>query len=312
GGRFEDITASLAPLLEQPGLVTGAVWADVDRDGWVDLVVSVEWGDVKCFHNDQGHGFTDWTERLGFTAAGHGWWSALAAADCNGDGRPDFVVGNLGLNTIYHADATHPVLLYVGDFKGDGSEQLIEGYYEGDKVYPRRTRKVLGAEVPSILKRFPRNDAYARATLGEILGEDKLAKAQRFAATELRSGVFLSQSDGTYRFVPFPRLAQISPVQALVCADFDGDHQMDVFVVQNSYAPIPSVGRFDGGLSGLLHGDGHGGFTVVPPVESGLIVPGDAKDARAIDVDGDGLIDLVVTRNEGTLLVFKQRGRLVP
>ena len=112
------------------------------------------------------------------------------------------VVGNVGLNTQYHADPAHPALLYYGDFKGNGSAQLIEGYYEGDKIYPWRSRKGMAAAIPSIMKRFPSNDYYAHATLGEILGEEKLAKARRFAATELRSGVFLSQPDGTYRFEP--------------------------------------------------------------------------------------------------------------
>ena len=237
GGKFEDVTDTLAPGLREVGMVTSALWSDVDGDGWPDLLLTLEWGNVKYFHNNQGKGFEDWTEKAGFAAAGTGWWTSLAAADFNGDGRPDYVVGNLGLNTQYHADPEHPALLFSGDFKGDGSAQLIEGYYEGDRLYPWRTRRDLGAAIPSILKRFPRNDFYARATLGEIFGEEKLAAAQRFAATELRSGVFLSQPDGTYRFEPLPRIAQIAPLQGMVAGDFDGDGHADIYAVQNSYAP---------------------------------------------------------------------------
>jgi hypothetical protein len=304
GGHFVDVTDTLAPGLRSLGLVSAALWSDVDQDGWLDLLVAVEWGEVRCFHNDQGKGFTEWTERLGFAAAGTGWWTSLATADFNGDGRPDFVVGNVGLNTAYQADAAHPVLLYAGDFKGDGTEQLIEGYYEGEKVYPRRTRKTLGAAIPSMLKRYPKNDLYARAALGEIIGGDKLASAQRYAATELRSGVFLSQPDGRYRFEPLPRLAQIAPFQGVVAGDFDGDGHADIYAVQNSYAPIPSVGRFDGGLSVLLRGDGQGSFVVVPSAESGLVVPGDAKSVALVDLDGDGRPEFFVTRNNDTTLVF--------
>jgi hypothetical protein len=218
------------------------------------------------------------------------------------------VVGNVGLNTQYHADPVHPALLFSGDFKGDGSSQLIEGYYEGDKLYPWRTRKDLGTSIPSILKKYPRNDYYARATLGEILGEDKLASAQRFAATELRSGVFLSQPDGTYRFEPLPRLAQISPIEGVVAGDFDGDGHADIYAVQNSYAPIPSVGRFDGGLSLLLHGDGHGHFTPVTTVASNLVVPGDAKALAVFDLDSDGWPDFLVSRNNSSTLAFRNSG----
>ena len=308
GGRFEDVTDALAPGLREVGLVTSALWSDADGDGWPDLLVALEWGQVKYFHNNRGTGFADWTEQAGFAAAGTGWWSSLAAADFNGDGRPDYVAGNLGLNTQYHADAAHPALLFSGDFKGDGAMQLIEAYYDGDRLYPWRTRKELGAAIPSILKRYPRNDYYARATLGEILGEEKLAAADRFAATEFRSGVFLSQPDGTYRFAPLPRLAQISPIQGLVAGDFDGDGHADICAVQNSYAPIPSVGRFDGGLGQLLRGDGHGHFTAVPSGESNLIVPGDAKALAVLDLDQDGWPDFLVTRNNSTTLAFRNNG----
>jgi len=309
GGKFEDVTDALAPGLRTVGLVTAALWSDVDGDGWVDLLVTVEWGSVKYFHNNQGKGFTDWTEKAGFAAAGSGWWTSIAAADFNGDGRMDYVVGNVGLNTPYRADAEHPALVYAGDFNGGAGTQLVEAYYEGDKLYPRRARRELGAVISSIPKKFPRNDVYARSTLGEIFGEEKLAQAKRFAATELRSGVFLSQPDGnSYRFEPLPRLAQIAPLQGLVTGDFDGDGNADIYAVQNSYSPIPSVGRFDGGLSQLLRGDGHGNFSAVPVAESGLLVPGDAKGLAVLDLNHDGWPDFVVTRNNDTNLAFANRG----
>jgi enediyne biosynthesis protein E4 len=308
GGRFEEVTDTLAPGLREVGMVTAALWSDVDGDGWPDLVCTLEWGEVKYFHNQQGRGFEDWTEKAGFAAAGTGWWNSLAAADFNGDGRPDYVVGNLGLNTQYRAGRDRPALLFSGDFGADGSSQLIEAYYEGDRLYPWRTRRSLGAVIPSVLKRFPRNDAYARATLGEIFGEEKLAITRRFAATEFRSGVLLSQPDGVYRFAPLPRLAQISPIQGVAAGDFDGDGHADIYAVQNSYSPIPSIGRFDGGLSILLRGDGQGNFTPAPPAESGLVVPGDAKALAVLDLDQDGWPDFVITRNNSTSLAYCNHG----
>jgi hypothetical protein len=308
GGRFEDVTDTLAPGLRDVGMVTSALWTDVDGDGWPDLLLTLEWGNVKYFHNNKGNGFEDWTEKAGFASAGTGWWTSIAAADFNGDGRPDYVVGNVGLNTQYHADPAHPALLYYGDFGFNGAPQIVEAYYEGDRLYPWRTRRDLGAAIPLILKRFPRNDAYARATLNEVLGDEKLAAAKRFAATELRSGVFLSQSDGTYRFEPLPRLAQIAPIQGLVAGDFDGDGKADIYAVQNSYAPIPAVGRFDGGLSQLLRGDGHGHFALVPPSESNLLVTGDAKALAVLDFDEDGWPDFLITRNNSTTLAYHNNG----
>jgi hypothetical protein len=309
GGRFEDVTDEQAPGLREIGMVTAALWSDVDGDGWPDLVLTLEWGAVKCLHNLAGKGFEDWSERIGFTSAGLGWWSSLGAADFNGDGRPDFVVGNLGLNTQYRADPQHPALLFVSDFKGQGEEpQVVEAYYENNRLLPRRSRRELGAAIPAVLKRFPTNNGYARATLGEILGNGPLANAQRFAATELRSGVLMSQPGGSYRFEPLPRLAQISPLQGIVAGDLDGDGHADIYAAQNSYAPVPAIGRFDGGLSQLLYGDGRGNFRPVPTNETNLVVPGDAKAVVAGDFNGDGWPDLLVSRNDDTSLAFTNNG----
>src|SRR5204863_8753946 len=72
GGKFEDVTDSRAPALREVGMVTSALWTDVDGDSWPDLIVALEWGHVKYFHNSQGKGFEDWTEKAGFAAAGTG------------------------------------------------------------------------------------------------------------------------------------------------------------------------------------------------------------------------------------------------
>jgi hypothetical protein len=120
--------------------------------------------------------------------------------------------------------------------------------------------------------------------------------------------VFLSQPDGTYRFEPLPRVAQIAPIQGLAAGDFDGDGRADIYAVQNSYSPIPAVGRFDGGLSQLLRGDGRGGFSPVPLAESGLVVPGDAKALAVMDIDRDGWPDFLVTRNDDATLAYRNGG----
>jgi hypothetical protein len=304
GGRFENVTDALAPGLREVGMVSAALWSDVDGDGWVDLLLALDWGTIRYWHNDAGRGFSDFSDRGGFAQARTGRWTSLASTDFNGDGRPDFVAGNLGLNTPYRA----PALLFVGRFGSGGAPQLVEAVDENGRLQPLRSRNELAARIPSITRSFPKQDDYARASLEEILGKERLASAQRFEAMELRSGVFLSQPDGTYRFEPLPRIAQIAPLQGIAAGDFDGDGHADIFAVQNSFAPVPEIGRFDGGLGQMLIGDGRGQFRVAAPRASGLVVSGDAKGLVMLDFDEDGWPDFLVSRNNATALAWRNRG----
>ena len=311
-GRYADVTAEFAPALTARGMVTAALWSDVDGDGWPDLLVAYDWGPVGCYRNVNGKHFEDVTEKLGFASAGTGWWRSLAAADFNGDGRPDYVVGNIGLNTRYHATTAEPAVLYAHVALIGAAPQLVEAQAEGGKWYPLRPRDMLVRVFPSLLRRFPTAESYAKATLEEVFPAATLATAAKLVATELQSGIFLSQRDGTFRFAPLPRLAQIAPVHGIAAGDFDGDGRADLMLVGNSYAPIPETGRFDGGLGWLLRGDGAGGFTPVPPAESGFIVPGDARALAVTDFNQDGWPDVFVTRNNDlplTLLNRSQPGR---
>ena len=308
-GRYVDVTAEFAPTLATRGMVTAALWSDVDGDGWPDLLVAYDWGPVACYRNVGGKHFEDVTEKLGFAAAGHGWWRSLAAADFNGDGRPDYVVGNLGLNTRYHASAAEPALLYANVAVEGSVPQLVEAQAEGGQRYPLRPRDLLLRAIPSLGRRFPTAESYAIATLEDVFPATALAAATKLAATELQSGIFLSQPDGTYRFAPLPRLAQVAPVHGIVAGDFDGDGRTDLLLVGNSYAPVPETGRFDGGIGWLLRGDGAGGFTLVPPVESGFIVPGDARALALVDLNEDGWPDAFVTRNNDRPLAFLNRDK---
>jgi len=193
--------------------------------------------------------------------------------------------------------------------QGGGAPQLIEAYYEGDRLYPWRTLKDLGTKIPAVLKKFPRHNDYARATLTEVFGKERLDAAQRFAATELSSGVFLSQGPVRFSFEPLPRIVQIAPVQGMVAGDFDGDGYADLYAVQNSFAPPPEVGRFGGGLSQMLQGDGKGHFSALTPAESGLVVTGDAKALAMLDLDRDGWADFFISRNDDTSLAFRNNPR---
>jgi hypothetical protein len=294
-GHFVDITTQ-SPVLAEIGLVKSALFRDVDGDGRPDLLLALEWDFVRYFHNDGGGRFSDLTGKAGFTSGGRGWWNSLASADFNGDGRPDFAAGNLGLNTTYRATPEQPATLFYGDFAHNGTRLLAEAVNDNGTLYPLRSRSDLAARFPFILRKYPKNDAFARATMTDVFGADMLAAASVSHADNFSSGVFLSQSDGTYKFQAFPRIAQVGPMQGLVAADLDGDGNADVCAVQNTDAAIP---RFDGGVGILLRGQGDGHFTALAPAESGILVPGNGRALITLGTEGTGRPALFLTRQSG-------------
>ncbi len=277
------------------GLVTSALATDVDNDGWPDLLIARDWGTILYLHNDDGQAFTDRSASAGFAAAGSGWWSSLAGADFNGDGRMDYAAGNLGLNTTYQP----PLTLFRGVFEDGADPILIEAITEMGVLYPRRSLTVLGSLIPTLKRKVRTHDAYSTMRLDQLLGAERIASAQRYEATELRSGVFLSKADGTYAFSPLPRIpVQLAPVYGLVALDANADGHTDLIGAQNLYNVRPETGRFDGGLGFILHGDGKGGFNPSPAPH--LNLRHDVKGLAVIDLGRDGRPDLYATRNNDT------------
>ena len=308
GGSFTDVTASVAPGLGAAGLVTAALFSDVDDDGRPDLLVAREWGSIAFWRNT-GRTFVDETEAAGL-ASRPGWWNAIAAADLDGDGDQDYVVMNAGLNTKYAASAEKPVLLYYGDFDGTGRPHLVEAKPGGeDGLLPIRGRSCSSSAMPFLAEKLPTYHDFARADLAQIYTPARLEDAQTYRVTHLESGVLHNERDASggvrFRYEPLPRLAQASPGFGVVATDLDGDRHADVHVVQNFFWREPETGRWDGGLSLLMRGDGAGRLDPVAARTSGLVVPGDGTGLTVCDVDGDDRPDLALTQNEGPLRVYR-------
>ncbi len=293
-------------LLQAVGLVNGAVFSDLDGDGFPDLVVATEWGPVRVYANEAGR-LRETTAELGLAGL-TGWWQGVTAGDFDGDGRLDLVAGNWGLNsTYYRPSADQPVRFYSGDFDGNGTWDLLEA--ERDEATgedaPRRNLGLLTRGLPQLRSRFPTYRKLSQATMASVLG-DAAPRARMVSATTLATTVFLRRGAG-FSPAPLPAEAQFAPAFSVNVADFDGDGNEDVFLSQNCFALRPEEPRLDAGRGLLLRGDGSGGFAAVPGQESGLKIYGEQRGAAVGDFDGDGRADLAVSQNSGPTRLFHNR-----
>jgi hypothetical protein len=306
-GTLVDVTDQACPALRKCGMVTAALWTDVDGDGWVDLLVTGEWMTRRLFHNNHNGTFTETTAEAGFDKQS-GWWNSLTAADVNNDGAIDYVVGNVGLNTKYKASNEHPASIFYVPFEKTGAYEIIEGEYEGDKLFPVRGRSCSSRAMPSLKEKFPTFHDFGAALLPDIYTPEKLNSSLKFTANQLASGIFLNDGHGHFTFQELPRLAQTSMIFGTAAFDFNGDGNVDIFLTQNFNGPQVETGRFDGGISLLLLGDGKGGFTPATPQQSGVCIPGEGRGVAVGDWNRDGRPSLIVTRINENALAYANRG----
>lgn len=309
-GTFADATPASLGIT---GMVTSALWSDADNDGWVDLLVTQEWGSIKIWHNNEGT-LSDTTSASGINDL-TGWWNSIAGTDIDGDGDIDYVVGNYGLNTKYHATADHPALLYYGDFENTGRPHIVEAEFENSICYPVRGRSCSSGAMPMLAERFPTFKSFAAAPLREIYDSKRLAQAKPLQANTLESGILVNVTEKgnapAFEWKPLPRIAQIAPVFGVVFTEINGDGQRDLVLAQNFYGAQRETGHMDGGVGLVLLGDGDGGFAPVWPDKSGISVPGDATSLSTVDLNKDGQPDLFFGVNAATQMVYAHGGSTV-
>jgi len=297
-GQFTDITRTAAPDLQSIGMVTDAQWADIDGDHHPELIVVGDWMPVTIYKLHDNHLIKE--KEL---PASSGWWNCLTIADLDGDGRPDLIAGNYGLNSKIRADATHPARLFVGDFLNDGRPACIAAYYKTNgKSYPLNLRGDLIAQLPEWKKRFPSYESYAGKTLEEVLTPEQINQSLQLKVEQTQTCIFYNTGDDDFLMQPLPQRAQFSPVFAISATDLDNDNHPDLLLAGNFYGLKPEIGRIDASYGVTLINSGNHTFRYLPPNTSGLFIRGETRDLRPIKTRHG--IAILAARNNDSLAVF--------
>ncbi|HTM92447.1 MAG TPA: VCBS repeat-containing protein, partial [Flavisolibacter sp.] len=293
-GKFIDVTEKYAKELSQIGMVTNAVWFDIDKDGDKDLLLCCEWGGVDCFINNNGQ-FTRKT-----ITDKKGWWNFILPVDLNNDGAVDLVAGNLGLNSRLKASEDEPVRMYYNDFDNNGKRAQLLTYYLNGKELPFASKDELQRRLPVIKKKFFYAGDFAKATIAEIFSKEKLRQAQVFSADLFANAVLLNDGKMNFTVKPLPWEAQLSSYRDAVVVNANNDSLPDILLVGNYYDNNIQMGRYDADFGAVLVNKGDGNF--VCENINGLQIKGQVRHIRKINRAGSEAY--ILARNNDSAMVI--------
>jgi hypothetical protein len=226
-----------------------------------------------------------------------GWWNSIQTADLNRDGRPDLVLGNLGLNSFLRASAREPVRLYMT------SPAIVTSYRHGVS-YPLAGRDDFLQAVPQLRPKYPTYASFGASRIEDIVPDKTLRQVPVLRAETFASAIALNQGGETFAIRPLPIEAQFAPIYASLAGDFDGDSTVDVIVAGNFYGVTPVQGRYDASYGLFLKGDGTGSLAPMDIERSGLDIEGQVR-RMALLTRANGERVVVVARNNDRLQILR-------
>lgn len=297
-GGFKNQSKRYMPEIGELGMVTDAVWSDIDKDGFLDLVITEDWGEVKVYKNNKGKNLTKGSK----IEHSEGLWTSIHAVDIDGDGDEDFIVGNMGENTKLKASIENPAYLYANDFDKNGIfEPIITCITEDGKTYPMVLKGEIQRALPMIKQKFVKYSDYANKTIDEMFTKEQLKDAVVKRIETTKTVILENDGKGNFKIKNLPKEVQYSVVQAVETGDFDNDGKLDMLVVGNFFDVLPEWGRFDMNYGLFLKGNGKGDFQVSK--NTGFKVSGQSRKMAKVK-SASNKVNIVIAKNNDNAQIF--------
>ncbi|MDW3194812.1 MAG: VCBS repeat-containing protein [Cytophagales bacterium] len=302
GGKLVDVTSEVAPQLLEQGIINDILVSDFNDDGKPDFFAVGEWGEIGLFRNT-GVAFEKVTESYGLEDI-KGWWFSVTETDANQDGLPDYVVGNVGLNTKFKASVEKPFKVYANDFDANGTLDVVLSQSYKEKYVPVRGRECSSEQMPFLAKKYETYSSFANASIDEIFGEE-LNESLALEVNEFRSVLLINKGAQGFEVKPLPNQAQTFPLLSTVTKDLDGDGLDEIILAGNIYNTEVETPRWDGGTGLVLKSDGKGNYHAMQSDKTGIFLSGNVKDLQWLSMEGQGEL-LLAIRSNGPVSVFNK------
>ncbi len=299
-GNFKDITDIVLKGYTAIGNVKDFVWADIDDNGYKDLIMVGHWMPPSIFMNN---GQTLDRVELDDLRESHGLWNTVKAGDFDQDGDIDLVCGNWGLNSKLRAGPEKPLTLYSYDFDANGATDPVVTYFHGNTETPFASKDELVKQMPYLNKKYLSYADFARASLTDLFSREKLSRSKKKKVYELAHTYFQNNGKKGFSKIPLPRMAQISTVHDIMAEDFDNDGFKDLLIVGNSHEISTQLGRMDALHGLILLNDQNGGFRKASA--QNFDIPGPARSIERIKIKD--VQYYVVGINDGAPIVLKKK-----
>lgn len=272
-GSFSDATKGLAFDLNKGGMVTAAIWADINNDQKKDLITVSDWGAPRVYKNSG--------RRLSFMPTEldslHGWWNAIESADLDNDGDLDLILGNQGLNTLYKTASDKPMKMWVNDFDNNGTfEQIVTRNIDG-KDYPIHMKKELTSQMVSLKKQNLKASEYAQKSVDELFPKEVFDKSVMRKTTIGESIIAINEGNGKFTVKKLPSWVQFSCVCGITCTDLNNDGNLDLILGGNNFEFKPQYSRIDANYGSVLLGNGQMDFEWQTYNKSGFYIRNEIK-----------------------------------
>ncbi len=282
-GNFKDVTDKFNPSLSHIGMVTGAVWCDVNGDAKKELIVTGEWMATKVF--SYANGRFEENKNTGFENLA-GLWQSIASTDINGDGMKDLVIGNIGQNFYLQPSTEKPVKLWLNDFDHNGTiDQFITQTVAG-KNMPVFLKRDITEQFPFLKKQNLKHKDYAVKSIEDLFDKSLIDQASIRMFNYCTSIIAINNGNGSFSVKPLPIRSQLSSINAICVADVNADGKTDILTGGNLFTFPPQFGRLDASYGSVLLNNGNGSFSFVEQKKSGLNIRGQVKDIKEINAAG--------------------------